>query len=114
MTTGEEYEMTGEEERHFRGEFQRGADELAEIHRQESKTHPWTGVEETWYIVDKHPSLNMFFEEGDEVLELSEDDCRKFALLHQKYLDSTLTDVERQTLEVYYLRYQIQKRRQHP
>src|SRR3989344_5339666 len=111
---GGSHEMSGAEEQAFRDEFHATAEELDAIHQKEARPHPGTGVEELFYLTDKHPSLGRFFEEGYDVLGFSEEGQKKFALLSQKYLDSILTPSERDILERYYLRYQIEKRRRSP
>jgi len=106
--------MNGAEEQAFRDEFHRTEEELDVMHRKEVRPHPGFGAEEIYYLTGRHPSLQSFFEEGDEVLGLSEEGQREFVLLSQKYLDSILTPSERDILERYYLRYQIEKRRRSP
>jgi len=106
--------MSGAEEQAFRDEFHATAEELDAIHQKEARPHPGVGVEEIFYIADTHPSLKNFLEEGDDVLRLSEEGQKQFALLSQKYLDSMLTPSERDVLEKYYLIYQTEKRRRSP
>lgn len=104
------YEMTGEEEQIFRKEFHQTAEELNKMHQIEPKPHPGIGVKEMFFIADKHPSLESFFEEGDTVLKLSDADREEFERLSQRYLDGLLAPSEQMILEAYYLRYQREKK----